>query len=63
MIVMSEQAKITDQSGRLDKVAAQLFANYSRSQLQHLIVAGDLLVNGPSKKQLNIKLRPVTTYY
>ncbi|MFT8724443.1 MAG: RluA family pseudouridine synthase [Liquorilactobacillus nagelii] len=46
---MSEQAKITDQSGRLDKVAAQLFANYSRSQLQHLIVAGDLLVNGQQK--------------
>jgi 23S rRNA pseudouridine1911/1915/1917 synthase len=49
MIVMSEQVKITDQSGRLDKAAAQLFANYSRSQLQHLIVAGDLLVNGQQK--------------
>lgn len=42
---MSEEVQITKQTGRLDKVAAQLFPDYSRSQLQRLIVAGDLLVN------------------
>ncbi|MFT8726512.1 MAG: RluA family pseudouridine synthase [Liquorilactobacillus ghanensis] len=45
MVGMSEEVQITKQTGRLDKVAAQLFPDYSRSQLQRLIVAGDLLVN------------------
>ncbi len=37
--------KITDQSGRLDKVIAGFFPNYSRSQLQVLIRQGNLKVN------------------
>ena len=37
--------KITEQTGRLDKVAARTFTDYSRSQLQQLISEGFLTVN------------------
>lgn len=36
--------------GRLDKVAALLFPEYSRSQLQQLIRSGNLLINGMTQK-------------
>lgn len=41
---------VENESGRLDKVASQLFANFSRSQLKELLASGNLLVNGQQKK-------------
>ncbi|GAJ26150.1 ribosomal large subunit pseudouridine synthase D [Liquorilactobacillus sucicola DSM 21376 = JCM 15457] len=47
---MTEQKKVTSQVGRIDKAAAELFPNYSRSQLKQWILTGNLLVNGQKIK-------------
>ncbi|UNL43338.1 RluA family pseudouridine synthase [Ligilactobacillus agilis] len=44
------EAVVENESGRLDKVASQLFVNFSRSQLKELLASGNLLVNGQKKK-------------
>lgn len=44
------EAVVENESGRLDKVASQLFGNFSRSQLKELLASGNLLVNGQQKK-------------
>lgn len=44
------EAVVENESGRLDKVASQLFGNFSRSQLKELLASGNLLVNGQKKK-------------
>lgn len=44
------EAVVENESGRLDKVASQLFVNFSRSQLKELLASGNLLVNGQQKK-------------
>lgn len=43
-------AVIETQSGRLDKVLTKVFPEYSRSQIQQLLEAGNILVNGAQKK-------------
>lgn len=43
-------AVIETQSGRLDKVLTKVFPEYSRSQIQQLLEAGNILVNGAHKK-------------
>lgn len=50
MTKMTEMSRITTQKGRLDKVAAQLFPNYSRSQIKQWLLAGNILVNGATAK-------------
>ncbi|UQS86601.1 RluA family pseudouridine synthase [Nicoliella spurrieriana] len=47
---MAEQFTITDQSGRIDKVSAELQPKMSRSRAKDLIQAGDILVNGEQVK-------------
>lgn len=42
---------IETQSGRLDKVLTKVFPEYSRSQIQQLLEAGNILVNGAQKKR------------
>lgn len=49
------EAVVENESGRLDKVASQLFGNFSRSQLKELLASGNLLVNG-QQKSLSIRL-------
>lgn len=43
-------AVIETQSGRLDKVLTEVFPEYSRSQIQQLLEAGNILVNDAQKK-------------
>ena len=47
------EAVVENESGRLDKVASQLFVNFSRSQLKELLASGNLMA---SKKSLSIRL-------
>lgn len=50
MIIMTETTRITSQKGRLDKVAAELFPDHSRSQIKQWLLAGNILVNGKIAK-------------
>ncbi|MBS0949857.1 RluA family pseudouridine synthase [Weissella minor] len=45
-----EQLTIENQTGRLDKVVADGFEQYTRTQVGHFIADGQLTVNGASKK-------------
>ncbi|MBM7617212.1 23S rRNA pseudouridine1911/1915/1917 synthase [Weissella uvarum] len=45
-----EQLKIEEQAGRLDKVVADAFSDYTRTQIGNFIADGQLLVNGAAKK-------------
>ena len=45
-IKLEAKVPLESAGGRLDQVAAELFASYSRSRLQQWIKAGDLLVDG-----------------
>lgn len=44
------EAVVTTETGRLDKVASELFTDFSRSQLKELLASGNLKVNGETKK-------------
>ncbi|KRL01531.1 RluA family pseudouridine synthase [Liquorilactobacillus capillatus] len=47
---MTERQRVNSQTGRLDKVAAQLFPTYSRSQIKDWLLTGRMVVNGQPKK-------------
>ncbi|HET6565325.1 MAG TPA: S4 domain-containing protein, partial [Xanthomonadales bacterium] len=50
MISLQALAGSADRGKRLDQVAAGLFAEYSRGQLQKWIRSGELTVNGRHEK-------------
>ena len=52
-----ESLTITDQKGRLDKVVADAFTEYTRTQVSKWIDEGVLTVNKENKKP-NYKVRP-----
>ncbi len=46
----TEQFEITTESGRLDKVISEHFADWSRSQVKNAIEADQIKVNGKTEK-------------
>lgn len=58
-----KEIKITDQTGRLDKVLPGLLPEYSRSQLQKLITAENIKVNGQvTKPKYKVEPGDVVTF-